>query len=126
MRLQFLEERFKHQFYLLKPNGHFACTRCKKKYAASGRRGWSVSGKYLVFETKATKAIDGSNAYRIFFTCDMYGHLCFVGYTKPVDFSMGYEQQEIDTRTFAEEEADEEAELMEYLKFERKNKPWLR
>lgn len=126
MRLQFLEERFKHQFRLHQ-TGHFGCTRCRRKRGAGERRNFRVPGKYLIYLTKPTPSISGANAWRIFFTCEEYGHLSFVGYTKPVDFTVGHENYEIDTRTFAEENEDEERELMEYLKFgERTGKSFIK
>lgn len=108
--MRFLTEDKKKHFKLHQ-HGKFHCQICKRR----------CKGNYVILQDKGTKAEDGTRAFRIFFACDDYAHITFVGYTKPVDFNKNYGETDnygVSRRSFAEEEAEAEMEFQEWLNWD--------
>lgn len=95
----YLTEKMKPSFKI-RQTGNQKCRLCKR----------SDDGKYVTYEDRLTAAIDGTMAHRIYFVCNEKGHLNFIGYSKPVDFSQGKSKWDaIDNVSYEEQEEELEA-----------------
>ena len=98
--MKFLTDKNKRHFKILQC-GCFPCKACKLNN--------KVNGNYIVLQDKGTESVDGSRAYRIFFTCNYSSHFSFVGYTKPVNFQKIHGANENKDIVRYDEEEDENA-----------------
>jgi len=102
-----IEENKRHFKFIQK-----GCTYCK-----ACKRVSKVNGEYVILHKKATTAVDGSKAFRIFFVCGEKSHFNDVGYTKPVDFqALHGGNMNTDIRRYDEEEEEERLELEDWVK----------
>lgn len=63
------------------------CNKCK-----IGRDGFRGPGNVFVQKVDPVPSIEGTDAHRVYFTCDTCAHMTFVGYTQPVDFNLNLGQ----------------------------------
>jgi hypothetical protein len=103
-------------FRLYKTRTKYPCRKCSCTY--------KVVGDTWLETKRATKAVDGTDAHRIYWVCHS-GHQIFRGYSRPVSWKKNLGGDKVidengNSQTYAEEETEIENEYQEMLAYAKK------